>query len=636
MIPCMTITKRLGRNDKGELTVSRIYNNLKDLNIPWQHADLRFGTLFVYGNATKSLKSIAKHTAFLQPHYSQCRSTTPDAMLDRLTEQNFDEAIRSKDQYLWQQSIRLALPADDVDIENKLRLIDGILTDCPAKNYKYMATLSFKGLAFGTQTLAKLPGSYTDGREEFMKQLSPAWQEAAKNLFFSYVTLATGKNSTLVTQCLLEEISPSTDLGKIPIPEKFAIFVKSIHDFKSGEIKRTPIYSVTELKNQQTGAAQKLAERTSLSLEEVQEESTPYYLKLTADQRITLENKLYNYLFGSPYADPPPSAGIDQLKSEYYLAKIRNDIDISDKQNKFTKQQIGNLRAAAAKAMSANKFESFEALDASSPARDKLVEYMEKVRQQLKEIEVAALDRMNALAQEHQLPHHLEGFYFAQETLQSVGTDDNGKIIYAVNPSPKPELIKYIPYHQIVVPEDQEIPPPLKALGYNRYDLGSQLESINRPLQTMNKVLVDGIACFVVPREREKFDRKKILKNVFKPLGYEAISQAVGSVGYYEFKKQLSDNEYVRCTFDFGTWRQTIAAWFSYSGDPHLQAITGKKGFRLPIIYWGGFSQPTKQMDITSEKLFAMAFDNIGYVANILEKEYVPLFRKALEGNRIW
>ncbi len=162
----------------------------------------------------------------------------------------------------------------------------------------------------------------------------------------------------------------------------------------------------------------------------------------------------------------------------------------------------------------------------------------------------------------------------------------------------------------------------MKELGYEREAIRPTKEEIEKytKIPSLPKTCIDGIDCFAIHCDREKFDRKKILNKSFKPLGYETVKQGVGSVGLYEFKKQLSEHEALLLSFDFGSWRQTIKGHFSYQSGLSLGAK--RAGFVLPFIYWtisyphGGMIE----MKISSEKLFTMAFDNIAFLANMLEK----------------
>jgi len=519
---------------------------LKGHGIAWNHLDAVFASSFVYSNATKSLKYIAKRYAFLQPHYKQARSTNPYAMLDPSTEQNFDEAIKCKDkEALVMQAVQFTLPFDAPDVESSLRQISEILTECPPKSYKYVLTVTFNGLDLGGQTLPELPITYIEGRQEFMPGMDQANVEGFGKQFCTKLQLGdSGTNLSIVAHCLLKETSPTADLAKMEIPVKFSDCINTLNEFKPKEIKRTAIYSVAELKQRKEVSLQQLSERTAIPVDEIKEQRKDYYNNLALDQLVSLEQRLHQHIFGTPYTERTVADDADERQKRYYIAMIFNDIN---RKGQGRDKEIQQLRIAAAKAIQSNSFVSFDALETSNPVQEKLNDYVGQLNSQLAAVKEAALDSMLLLARGRRLPHDLESLYTA----------------------------------------------------------------------------LSGI-------EREKFDRKKILTNEFKPLGYQAVKQDVGSVGLYEFEKQLSENELVRCIFDFGTWRQTVSGHFTYRGG-HRAVVT------LPFIYWSA-AYPhgeMKEMDITTEKLFAMAFENIAYLANMLEKEHVPKFRAAFEAARL-
>ena len=138
------------------------------------------------------------------------------------------------------------------------------------------------------------------------------------------------------------------------------------------------------------------------------------------------------------------------------------------------------------------------------------------------------------------------------------------------------------------------------------------------------KTLIDGVECVIVSTAHEKFNRRKILGAIFKPLGYEFLKQPQGSAGSHELRKALSKTEFLMCQFDFGTWRQTIDCFFSYENDDFSPRL---KAFRMQLLGW---SRPTS-IDISSAELFTKTIENLGAMASIIEKEHIPGLRQALK-----
>ncbi len=404
MIPSILVAKNLlATRAKSAPTISQISEALIDQKIAWANLEVHFATGFGYANATKSLKSIAKKYLFLQPYFRQTQSTNIYAKLDPSTEQNFDEAIKCKDKTLMvQQCISYNLASDAPNIDDTLKQLSQILVDFPSKNYKYVLTVTFNELDFGPHTLAKVTNDYVEGREEFMTGLSPAMRGYITKLICSFVQFSnSGRTLRIATHCLLPETSALTDIPKLAIPEKFTTFVHSLYDFKLNEIKRTPIYSTTELRQQKEIATQALAKRTSLSVDEIKEASVNYYNKLTLNQRIALEQKLYEHIFNLPYTREVPLTDANDQQKEFYLSMIQADMHRANKQDRYTNTQIGHLRGIAAKAMVNDSFVSFDALAiADNPVQQKLNAHTEEMNSHLKAVKEAASKAMYTLAQE--------------------------------------------------------------------------------------------------------------------------------------------------------------------------------------------------------------------------------------------
>jgi ribosomal protein S10 len=255
-------------------------------------------------------------------------------------------------------------------------------------------------------------------------------------------------------------------------------------------------------------------------------------------------------------------------------------------------------------------------------------EFMQRRRQledQSREIREEAREFMKRLAREGRLPHRLEKSYFLLENTKGVNSDG----------SPVLSPVEFLPLHSIWVPEDSPIPVSLQTAGYDRHSARTFMELERKSfdqirigastfsLKSYPQKAIDGISCYILPIAKETgFDRKKIINDVFRPLGYQKESGAKGSVGFYAYRKIISQTEYLQTIFDLGTYRQTVSAVFDY--------CNGGFSLRLPLIYWpleyphGGFFQ----IHITTKDIFKMTFENIGTLVKFLEAEYVPRFKK--------
>jgi hypothetical protein len=127
---------------------------------------------------------------------------------------------------------------------------------------------------------------------------------------------------------------------------------------------------------------------------------------------------------------------------------------------------------------------------------------------------------------------------------------------------------------------------------------------------------IDGITCYLMGTWLEKFKHKKITDTVLKPLGY-ANSKSEKD----RYQKRLSDTDVLTCGFDMhAMWGRTreLRASAGYR--------RGDKEVRFPLIYWGAFDwiewinvEHMNPMMITTERLFAMAIENIGFLLTTLE-----------------
>jgi hypothetical protein len=545
MLLCLTVAKKISKQSTTPLALSDLYKAIQAQGLMWQRTEIAFHADGSHGRSIKSLKTVAKQNAFLQPSYRQkvpdraAAGATPSAQHAWKIE-NFAEAMADKDQKrVILPFIEWTLPADEPDCQETLHAIDKILVDYPPKNYQYRFETRFLGLNFGDQTLEELPGDYANGRGPFTKD---GMNDALRTIkwAFSQVRFTADKSgSSVLFHCLLGEGDHSPEV-KPALPEAFANIARSVLEFKAKDVMRREIRSV--------------------------QESGDHGGRLAATS------------IESPEIKINPAESAKRLEDRHRLEQLAGDV-----------------------------------------ARE-------------------AQQHLDALMAEGKLPHQLERYYFPEGILRPVGKNESGRFIMESIPNPNPDQTSYAAYHQIWAPEGQEVPPSLVALGYDREPVRTHFEqqrnfflaayqNLAHAMGHFKKTLIDGVDCVIVTADREKFNRRKILAAVFKPLGYEFVKQPQGSTGAFDLRKSLSATEFLRCIFDFGTWRQTIDCSFAYENDgfsPRLNA------FRMRLTGW---SRPTS-IDITSEELFNKTIENIGASASIIENEHIPGLRAALKAWR--
>ena len=143
---------------------------------------------------------------------------------------------------------------------------------------------------------------------------------------------------------------------------------------------------------------------------------------------------------------------------------------------------------------------------------------------------------------------------------------------------------------------------------------------------------IDGITCYLMGTWLEKFNQKKIIDAVLKPLGY---AKSKGEKDRYQ--KRLSETEFLTCGFDlhsmFGGVRE-LGVSVGYR--------RGEKEVHFPLIYWGAFHwiewmkvENMNPMMITTERIFTMAIENVGFQLTMLESNCQTGWRDASNGQDI-
>ena len=649
----------------------------------------KLAILGVKNNAAKSLKTIARDNPFLQPHYRQTSRTVQEITGDKTglgllqpgkPEQSFAEAIASKSKDLYiRPAIEWTIPGDTGDLENALRAIDGVLAHYPPKEYKYRVALHFNGLHFGPGTLAEVPKELGDVRDVLIP-LKPSVEDR-----YSYCRfLAHEQGMVITTRCLLAE---GQDAASKFVPDLFKAFANAVHGLKPNEVTRGQLASAEEAKLKQGQARDELAKRVGISSEEAQTLSVNHYQMLTPPQRFLLEKKLYEYMTGKPYAQPEsldPAAQLRQMTELYQALQVsvqaqtaRQNIplwrqnterlpieqridweqkmyqnltalpydarvpgDMPGKECYLADLPENHRHAAAAESRllprhqcaapdggrgaAAKPFHLLRCAAPRSGARQAAGVYRAVPPCRMEAAQEKAAKHMQTLAEEGRLPHRLERYYFAAQS--------------------QPGQVEFVAYQQIWVPEGQPVPSSLyrRVLGYNRRRRRSQAgrsrsamagrrEADPQRRLAGNEARNDANR----PHRRHRMPRPSRTPRKIRPrqdsesrfqavVGYEKVKQGAGSVGNYEFRKQLAEQESVSVSFDFGTWRQTIDCWFIYRGAP----VPGIRGASSKLVLTG-WPHP-RSLGITSQELFAMAIENIAFMADVLEKERVPELRAVL------
>jgi hypothetical protein len=138
---------------------------------------------------------------------------------------------------------------------------------------------------------------------------------------------------------------------------------------------------------------------------------------------------------------------------------------------------------------------------------------------------------------------------------------------------------------------------------------------------------IDGITCYLMGTWLEKFNHKKLIDAVLRPLGY---AKSKGEKDRYQ--KRLSETDFLTCGFDmhamWGRIRE-LRAWMGYR--------RGEKEVIFPLIYWGAFHwiewmkvENMNPMMITTERIFTMAIENISFLLRTLETNCLDEWRRAV------
>lgn len=168
-----------------------------------------------------------------------------------------------------------------------------------------------------------------------------------------------------------------------------------------------------------------------------------------------------------------------------------------------------------------------------------------------------------------------------------------------------------------------------RELNQKRQAAGKTTRDLDRV--TMDRdglpVEIDGMTCRLLSTFFEpKIEHKKIVDAVVKPLGY---AKAKRKKDCYE--KRISENESLTCHVGVpAMWRvRQLYASMGYA--------CGEKRVEFRLLYWGAFHRiEWKNLDnmdammITTERIFRMAIENIGFLLTDLEETCLEKWRKVL------
>ena len=149
----------------------------------------------------------------------------------------------------------------------------------------------------------------------------------------------------------------------------------------------------------------------------------------------------------------------------------------------------------------------------------------------------------------------------------------------------------------------------------------------NRP---GSPIQIDGITCYIMGTWLEKMNHKKIIDGVLKPLGYARPKGEKGD----RYQKSLSETDYLTCSFDMHALWGRVRELRASAGYRR-----GEKEVVVPLIYWGAFNwiewmkiENMNPMMITTERIFTMAIENIGFLLTMLETNCLDRWRNAASG----
>ena len=250
---------------------------------------------------------------------------------------------------------------------------------------------------------------------------------------------------------------------------------------------------------------------------------------------------------------------------------------------------------------------------------------------------------MRMLIREGKLPYDLLDHHWFRGTIKDIGPHE----ILVIGGC------DYFPVDDIRVLN--ELPGALAKKDYDASRVEERLEQLAKSMHEKNRAAVaagkpgvdvqeilkngpgypcqiDGITCYLMGTWLEKFNHKKIIDAVLKPLGY---TKSRGEKDRY--RKRLSETEFLSCAFDmhalWGRVRELCASMGYHRGD---------KEVILALIYWGAFNwiewmkvENMNPMMITTERIFTMAIENIGFLLTTLETNCLARLRNAVTGEDI-
>jgi hypothetical protein len=248
---------------------------------------------------------------------------------------------------------------------------------------------------------------------------------------------------------------------------------------------------------------------------------------------------------------------------------------------------------------------------------------------------------MRTLIREGTLPHDLLDHHWFRGPIKEIGPHE---IIL-------PGGCDYFPVDDIKVVN--ELPPTLARKDYDVSRVEARFQLFNESLHEKNQAQIaagkpgidvenilknrpgspsqiDDITCYVMGTWLEKMNHKKIIDAVLKPLGYARPKGEKGD----SYLKRLSETDFLTCSFDMhALWGRAreLRASAGYR--------RGEKEVFVPLVYWGAFNwiewmkiENMNPMMITTQRIFTMAIENIGFLLTMLETSCLERMRNAVNG----
>jgi hypothetical protein len=243
---------------------------------------------------------------------------------------------------------------------------------------------------------------------------------------------------------------------------------------------------------------------------------------------------------------------------------------------------------------------------------------------------------MRTLIREGKLPHDLLDQHWFRGRIEQTGPHE---ILVSTGTD-------YFPVDALATPEG--VPETLAKKDYSCARVAELYERWKKHLQEVNQARIaagkkpkdiddvlavnaglperiDGITCLLLPTWLEAgIKHKKFIDAVLKPLSYAKAKREQNS-----YQKRISENEVLICDVSVpAMWRvRNLYASMGYR--------CGEQQVDCRLLYWGAFQRPQEgnnghmlPMMLTTERIFRLAVENIGFLVATLEKHCLEEWRR--------